>query len=684
MRSIINIYSVLVFISIIFISCSNKKMKETKEKTIPAIDLADLDTTVSPFDDFYQYATGGWQKNNPLPNEESRFGSFDLLAKNTSEKINAIINGLAEQKNPAGSVEDKIASFYKMGMDTVKIENDKFASLEPVFNEIDAMKDKNELPVMISKLQKKGAYPFFAIFGESDANDANMKILWIWQAGLGLSNRDYYTDQDDHSAEIRAKYKEFMSKMFTFANFADVEKNVAKVYAIEEELAKNSKTNLELRDPYASNNMMTIPEIQKITSNFNFSQYLSNIGLEKLEKANLAQPKFFTAFNKIIADNDLETIKIYLKWNLLNSAADYLHKDIVDANFDFYGKFLSGQQEQKPRWRKIVSVTNGCLGEALGQIFVKEYFPPESKQRMETLVKNLQSAFAERIKNNSWMCNETKEKAINKLNSMIVKIGYPEKWRDYSKLDIKNDYFFSNVMRSNEFDFQKMISEIGKPVDKTEWGMTPQTVNAYYNPTTNEICFPAAILQPPFFYADADDAVNYGAIGVVIGHEMTHGFDDQGRNYDIDGNLNDWWTKEDGEKFAERTKILVERYNNFIVVDSLHADGELTLGENIADLGGLKISFDAFKAAQKTEKQETADKIDGFTPEQRFYLSYAKIWGQNIREEEIRSRLKNDVHSLGEWRVNGQLPGIEDFIKAFNVPENSPMRLPKEKWADIW
>ena len=668
----------MIIISLSVISC-NKKM-EQKEVTL-AIDIADLDTTVSPFDDFYQYATGGWQKNNPLPEEESRYGAFDQLAKQTNQKVNDIITKLSEQKNEEGSLEWKIATFYKMGMDTAKIEADKFAAIVPIWNEIDAIKDKKELPSVIAKLNRKGAFPFFNIIGESDAEDANMKILWLWQGGLNLENRDYYTDKDEHSQEIRTKYKEYMTKIFTLANFPDVEQNVAKIYALEEKLAIASNTNLENRDPFGTFNKLKISEYVKNNPNFNYNEYLNAIGLGQLTELNVCQPKFFKAANDVIGSSDLETIKLYMKWDALNSAATWLHKDIADAKFEFYDKFLSGQEKQKERWRKIVSATNGCLGEAVGQMFVKQYFPPEAKQRMEILVKNLQTAFAARIDNLAWMSSITKEKAKEKLAGMLIKIGYPDKWRDYSKLDIKEDYFYSNIIRANEFDFDKLISEIGKPVDKTEWGMTPQTVNAYYNPATNEICFPAAILQPPFFYADADDAVNYGAIGVVIGHEMTHGFDDQGRNYDINGNLTDWWTKEDAVKFEERTKLLIERYNNICVLDTIHANGALTLGENIADYGGLKISFDAFRNALNGT---TPDKIDNFTADQRFYLSYAKIWGQNIRDKEILNRTKNDVHSVGQWRVNGQLPGIEDFIKAFNVPEGSKMRLPEDKWAKIW
>ena len=385
--------------------------------------------------------------------------------------------------------------------------------------------------------------------------------------------------------------------------------------------------------------------------------------------------------SQIIEKQSLDNLKLYLKWNVVNSSASYLSEDLNKQNFEFYGKTLSGVPVQQDRWKRVVRVVNGSLGECVGEIFVQKYFPPEAKERMVTLVENLRSAFGERIKNLDWMSEETKAKALEKLAAITVKIGYPDKWKDYSKLLLKEDSYYANVVRCNEFEFDDMVSKIGKPVDKEEWGMTPQTVNAYYNPSTNEICFPAGILQPPFFYMDADDAVNYGAIGVVIGHEMTHGFDDQGRNFDKDGNLACWWTEEDAAKFNERAKVLIDRYSSIVVIDTLHANGELSLGENIADYGGLKISFDAFKKASEGKEQPT---INGFTPEQRFYLSYAKVWANNIRDEEIIRRTKEDVHSLGKWRVNGQLIGIDDFHKAFGIKEGDAMYIPESEWAKIW
>ncbi|MDR2834810.1 MAG: M13 family metallopeptidase [Bacteroidales bacterium] len=654
---------------------------ENENNIVKAIDLKDLDTTVSPSDDFYQFATGGWQKNHPLPDEESRFGSFDQLGKDNNQKINDIITNLSMQQNEKNSIEWKIATLYNMGMDTSKFETDKFAAIEPIWSEIDNLKSKNELPTLIAKLHREGFPILFGIYGAADSDDANMTIANLYQSGLGLANRDYYTETDQNSKNIQVKYHEFIEKMLTIANFKDVKENVEKIYKLEENLAQNSMTNVELRDPFITNNKTNIEKLTKNYPNFNFNEYFNKIGVKKIGDINVMQPKFFENLNTLLSSTDIEILKVYMKWVVLRDAASWLNKEVVDANFDFYGKFLSGAKEQQPRWRKIVNVVNGCLGEAVGQMFVKEYFPPESKQRMETLVKNIQTAFSERIKNLDWMSEETKTKAQEKLNLITVKIGYPDKWKNYSILNIAEDYFFCNIMRANEFEFDENIAEIGFPVDKTKWLMTPQTVNAYYQPQTNEICFPAGILQPPFFYADADDAVNYGAIGVVIGHEMTHGFDDEGRNFDKDGNLNNWWQKEDSEKFETRAQVLVDRFDEIVVLDELHANGQLSLGENIADYGGLKISFDALK---KALNGTTPEKIDGFTAEQRFYLAYAKVWGQNIRNEEIIRRTKEDVHAIGKWRVNAQLQGIEDFFTAFDIKENTNMRLPKDKWAYIW
>ncbi|HRW21090.1 MAG TPA: M13 family metallopeptidase [Bacteroidales bacterium] len=683
-----NSFIIVALITIIAIisGCNNseKNNKTDMDTTeMKAIDIADLDTSVSPAEDFYQYATGGWQKNNPLPAEESRFGSFDLLAKETNIKVKELIQNLASSEHEKGSVEWKIGTFYNLGLDSVKIEQQGIEPLNKDFERIKQIETEDDIVNQIAYNQRNGISAPFYLYGSSDKDDASMEIAYIYQGGLGLPDRDYYVMDDSRSKEIRKEYKNHIEKMFLLLgdNEYNAKDNADIIMKMETQMAKSSMTRMELRDPHKTKNKLNLKTINENTPNINMALYFELVGLPVPGIINLSQPEFIETLDNMFGTYTINNWKTYFRWKLINSTASYLSSDFVNANFDFYVKFLTGAEEQKPRWRRVLNATNKSLGEAVGQMFVKEYFPPEAKKRMDELVVNLKLAFEERILNLDWMSDTTKQKAIEKLHAMNVKIGYPDKWRDYSGLEITENSYVENVMASNRFDFDYMISKIGKKVDKEEWFMNPQTVNAYYSPNMNEICFPAGILQPPFFYMNADDAVNYGAIGVVIGHEMTHGFDDQGRHYDKDGNLAQWWTDEDAERFNEKTKVLVDRFNEIIVLDTVHANGELSLGENIADFGGLVISYDAMQKAMDGKKVE---KIDGFTPEQRFYLAYAKVWAQNIRDKEILRRTKEDVHSLGKWRVNGQLPGLNSFHKAFNVKEDDPMYLVPEKWATVW
>ncbi|MDD2199890.1 MAG: M13 family metallopeptidase [Bacteroidales bacterium] len=683
-----NSFIIVALITIIAIisGCNNseKNNKTDMDTTeMKAIDIADLDTSVSPAEDFYQYATGGWQKNNPLPAEESRFGSFDLLAKETNIKVKELIQDLASSEHEKGSVEWKIGTFYNLGLDSVKIEQQGIEPLNKDFERIKQIETEDDIVSQIAYNQRNGISAPFYLYGSSDKDDASMEIAYIYQGGLGLPDRDYYVMDDSRSKEIRKEYKNHIEKMFLLLgdNEYNAKDNADIIMKMETQMAKSSMTRMELRDPHKTKNKLNLKTINENTPNINMALYFELVGLPVPGIINLSQPEFIETLDNMFGTYTINNWKTYFRWKLINSTASYLSSDFVNANFDFYVKFLTGAEEQKPRWRRVLNATNKSLGEAVGQMFVKEYFPPEAKKRMDELVVNLKLAFEERILNLDWMSDTTKQKAIEKLHAMNVKIGYPDKWRDYSGLEITENSYVENVMASNRFDFDYMISKIGKKVDKEEWFMNPQTVNAYYSPNMNEICFPAGILQPPFFYMNADDAVNYGAIGVVIGHEMTHGFDDQGRHYDKDGNLAQWWTDEDAERFNEKTKVLVDRFNEIIVLDTVHANGELSLGENIADFGGLVISYDAMQKAMDGKKVE---KIDGFTPEQRFYLAYAKVWAQNIRDKEILRRTKEDVHSLGKWRVNGQLPGLNSFHKAFNVKEDDPMYLVPEKWATVW
>ena len=621
-------------------------------------------------------------KNNPLSDEYSRYGSFDKIAEDNRKQLNDLILEISGKNNQKGSVAYKIATLYNQVMDSTTLNKNGVKPLMADLKQIRAIKKNTEIFPMMVKLSHKGIGGYFYTGIEADMKDSKNNIVGMGQSGLSLGQKDYYVDTDEHTKEIMTAFRKHIVKMFMLVgdNEKTATRKMEDVLRIETRIAKASKSRTELRDPESNYHKTAYSALKNAYKNIDFDLIFKSWKVEAPEFIDLGQPEQMLEVNAILRDEKVEAQKAYLEWHYIDEAANYLTDDIRKQNFEFYGKTLSGVPVQSDRWKRVVRVVNGNLGECVGEIFVKKYFPPEAKERMVTLVENLRSAFGDRIKNLDWMSEETKSKALEKLAAITVKIGYPDKWKDYSKLLLKEDSFYANVVRCNEFEYDDMVSKIGKPVDKTEWGMTPQTVNAYYNPSTNEICFPAGILQPPFFYMDADDAVNYGAIGVVIGHEMTHGFDDQGRNYDKDGNLACWWTAEDSAKFTERAKVLVDRYNNIVVLDELHANGELSLGENIADYGGLKISFD-FKKASEGKEQAT---INGFTPEQRFYLSYAKVWANNIRDEEIIRRTKEDVHSLGKWRVNGQLRGIDDFHKAFGIKEGDAMYIPESEWAKIW
>jgi len=644
-----------------------------------------LDAKVSPSEDFYQYACGGWMKLYPLKAEFSRYGSFDKLGEDNQEKLKNLITELAANKNQSGSVAQKIGDLYGLGMDSVKLQKQGAKPVMPLLKEIAKLSGRQSIERKIADLHLCGIHPFFGIFGEADPENSNMNIAWMWQTGMGMGDRDYYLE--DAQKEIRIKYKELIENMFKQVNLGKLlgkngkEAELAEaVLKIETALAQAAMDRNELRDPYKTFNRSDLAELQKL---FDAKAYFVAIGLPTLESLNVGQPQYMQTVGDILKNTDETEIKAYLAWNVLNDAASYLSDDFVNEKFEFYGKTLSGKEELQPRWKRVVNTVDGALGEAVGQMYVDRYFPKEAKERMLHLVDNLKYALSERIQSNTWMSEETKVKALEKLTTFHVKIGYPDKWRDYSALNIKKDSYYANILRSNQFEIAYQLSKINKEVDKSLWLMTPQTVNAYYNPTTNEICFPAAILQPPFFDMNADDAVNYGAIGVVIGHEMTHGFDDQGRQYDKDGNLKDWWTATDADNFKNRTQVLVNHFNSIEVLSGLNADGVFTLGENIADNGGVQVSYVALQKAIK-EKEVKNELMDGFTPEQRFFIAYATVWAGNIRDEEIKRRTKEDPHSLGKWRVNGTLPHVQAFIEAFGIKEGDKMYIAPEKQAAIW
>ncbi len=649
-----------------------------------AIDPQNMDTTVAPGDNFYQYVNGNWIKEHPVPPEYSQYGAFTVLYEQNQKKLKSLIDKVSSEKDAKkGSIAQKIRDFYNSGMDTVAIEKAGINPIKSELKNIENISSKKDVVKHIAELQKTGTYPVFYFFVDADQKNSSVNIGNLIQGGIGLPDVDYYLSDDPASKQLREAYLDHLTKMFILKGDDKEEagKNAKKVLDLETKLAKTSFSRVERRDPVKNYNKMSLADLEKLSPDFDWSLYFKTLGVENPGDLNVGQLKFFKGISNLVNDVDLDTWKTYLTWNVLNSAAPYLSSDFVNQNFEFYGKTLSGQQELQPRWKRVLNVVSGGLGEALGQLYVEEYFPASSKDRMVKLVKNLRSAFGDRIKKLDWMTDETKQKALEKLDAITVKIGYPDKWKDYSKLSVTPDSYFDNVVASSEFEFNRNLKKLGKPVDKTEWGMTPQTVNAYYNPSNNEIVFPAAILQPPFFNPDADDAVNYGAIGVVIGHEMTHGFDDQGRQYDKNGNLNDWWTEEDAKRFKEKTDKLVALYDNYTILDSLHVNGKLTLGENIADLGGLNISYEAF---QKSQNGKTPEAIDGFTPDQRFYMGYAQVWRQSIRPEELKRRLKVDVHSPGEARVNIPPFNIDSFIKSFNVKPGDKLFIPEDKRAYIW
>lgn len=647
------------------------------------IDVANLDKTVSPKTDFYQYACGGWMKTHPLTDEYGRFGSFDLLAENNRTQLHGLIKGLATQQQEPGSIGQKIGDLYNLAMDSTKLNADGMKPMKPMLDKVAAVKDRKGLTVLAAEMTRQGLGAYFNLFIGADEKNSSMNIVQAFQGGLGLGDRDYYLSDDAHNKDIRAKYEAHIARMFRLAGYEEGQavKAAGQAMAVETDLAKAAYDRVKARDPQANYHKMTVAELERQAPGIDWNLYFKSLGLPEVKELNVAQPEALAEVAKQVGKGDLDAQKSYLLWKVIDGAASYLSDEFVEANFDFYGKVLSGTPEMQPRWKRAVSAVDGMMGEAVGKMYVEKYFPAAAKERMVKLVGNLQQALGERIRALTWMSDETKAKALEKLSAIYVKVGYPDQWRDYSSLDIKKDSYWANVLRSNVFEYDYMLAKNGKPVDKTEWMMTPQTVNAYYNPTTNEICFPAGILQYPFFDMKADDAFNYGAIGVVIGHEMTHGFDNHGRQYDKDGNLRDWWTAEDARKFEERTQVLVDWFDKIEVLPGLHANGKLTLGENIADYGGLQVAFQAFHNAVKDAPLGV---VDGFTPEQRFYLAYAGVWAANIRDEEIRLRTQTDEHSLGRWRVNATLPHIEGWYEAFDVQEGDPMYLAPDKRASIW
>ncbi len=646
------------------------------------VDRSNLDLSVKPGENFYYYACGGWMKANPLDPQYARFGTFDELGENNRAQLKDLILNLGNN-NPQGSLAQKVSDLYLQGMDSTLRNQQGNAALEADLAKIKAMK-RNELPAVMGWMARGITSPFFDSGVMADLKNSDQNLLYITPGSLGMGDRDYYLENDENTVKVRKAYQSYIEKLLTLAGYKKkaAQKAAKSILAIETELARANMTREESRDYSKQYNLRTVAQLKADYPNVDWDAYFGAVGLKNVDKACVMQLQAMAKANEMMASLKDEEIKDYLTFKYVDAASCYLTDEYEQANFDMYSRAMSGKQVMQPRWKRSLNVPNGVLGEAVGELYVKKYFPEESKKKMLKLVNNLRIALAEHIAGLTWMSPKTKVNALVKLNSFTVKVGYPDTWRDYSGINIdRNAYYWTNVKNARQFEADYQYSQLGKPVDKTKWQMTPQTVNAYYDPSTNEICFPAGILQKPYFDPDADDASNYGAIGVVIGHEMTHGFDDQGRNFDHNGNMVDWWTAEDAVKFQQLADKLGAQYSAEIVADDVHANGTFTMGENIADHGGLRVAYSALK---KTEQGASDELIDGFTPDQRFFLSYANVWAANITKEEILRRTKVDPHSLGINRVNVAIRNLEPFFKAFDIKPGEKMWRAPEDRVTIW
>lgn len=654
------------------------------QTTTKFIDPANMDLTVKPGDDFYMYAGGTWIKNNPVPAKETRWGSFNMLRDFNINAVKKILETAAEDKTAkAGSVSKRVGDFYTAGMDSLTIEKRGAAPVMPYLESIAGLKSKEALVSKANELRTISiGGGFFTFFIGQDRKNVEHMVPQVGQGGTTLPDRDYYLKNDAKSTGIQEAYKKYMTTLFTLAGNTPekAQANANSIYELEKKLAAAQKSRVEMRDAYKTYNKFVMADLSKITPSFNWNKIMSELKVKGEDSILVNNPAFFASLDSIFTATSLDDLKAYLQWNVLKGAAPHLSSAFVDANFSF-NQVLTGQKVQTPRWQRISQLTDGSIGELLGQLYVKEHFKPEAKVRMDELISNVRKAFANRINNLDWMGAETKQKALAKLAAFRPKIGYPDKWKDYEGLVIKADKYFENVVNAGKWAYDFQLSQLGKPVDRTRFGMTPPTVNAYYSATLNEIVFPAGILQFPFFDANADDAINYGGIGAVIGHEMSHGFDDNGSKYDADGTLRNWWTQEDSLKFVAKTVDLGKQFDAYTVLDTLHVNGKLTMGENIGDLGGLNVAYEAFKM---TKQGQSNEKIDGFTPDQRFFLSWAQVWRGNILPQTAAQLLITDTHSPGPYRTIGAPVNMDAWYKAFDVKPGDKLYKKPEDRIKIW
>jgi len=667
----------LVTCSVAFFFSCNQRASVSEARLL---DQSGIDSTVRPQDDFFLYVNGGWIKKTEIPASEATWGAGAILYENTTQNLKNLIDSCAKLNAAKGTNEQKVGDFYASAMDSAGIEKKGFSPLEADLQRIVALQSPKDILHEVALEYNLGIGALVNFYANQDDKNSEQVVAHFDQGGLGLPNKDYYTKKDSATTSIRSAYLGYIAKIFTLAGDSAMSKQAAaSVMKIENALAMASKTPVELRDPEANYHKTSIAELEKKTPNLSWRELLDQLGV-KQDTVLMGQPEFYTALSELLQSVPVSDWKNYLRFHFIDNYAPYLGSRFVNANFEM-NKLLSGQKELQPRWKRMTALTDAQLGDALGQLYVKKYFPPEAKQRILDLVNNLQETYKERIGKLSWMSDSTKQKALLKLNAIAKKIGYPDKWKDYSSVEIRKDDLIQNLKNTGHFTYVYNVNKIGKPVDRSEWFMTPPTIDAYYNPYTNDINFPAGILQPPFFYANGDDALNYGAIGVVIGHEITHGFDDQGRQYDARGNLKSWWLPTDSANFRKKADLVVDQYNRSLVIDTFHINGELTQGENIADIGGVAIAHEAFK---KTEEGRSNEKIDGLTPDQRFFIAYAEIWRSKWRPEFERRIVMTNPHSTPRYRVNNPISDNPAFYEAFNVKPGDKMYRPDSLRVQVW